>query len=73
MWTASPRTRRARRILSVMLVPIQLTVPNRMKGQTTSIVYCGVNLVPALGPPWSTSSMNAFMEAAQRSACAWPP
>ena len=51
MWAASPRTRRVRRILSVMLVPIQLTVPNRMRGQTMSIAYCGVNLLgTGLGP-----------------------
>jgi hypothetical protein len=36
---------------SVMLVPIQLTVPNRMRGQTMSIAYCGVNLPDTgLGP-----------------------
>jgi hypothetical protein len=51
LWAESPRTRRARRILSVMLVPIQLTVPNRMRGQTMSIAYCGVNLLgTGLGP-----------------------
>jgi len=34
-----------------MLVPIQLTVPNRMRGQTMSIAYCGVNLLgTGLGP-----------------------
>jgi MFS family permease len=38
-------------VLSVMLVPIQLTVPNRMRGQTMSIAYCGVNLLgTGLGP-----------------------
>jgi len=38
-------------VLSVMLIPIQLTVPNRMRGQAMSIVYCGVNLLgTGLGP-----------------------
>jgi MFS family permease len=38
-------------VLSVMLIPIQLTVPNRMRGQTMSICYCGVNLLgTGLGP-----------------------
>jgi MFS family permease len=38
-------------VLAVMLVPIQLTVPNRMRGQTMSIAYCGVNLLgTGLGP-----------------------
>ena len=38
-------------VLTVMLVPIQLTVPNRMRGQTMSIPYCGVNLLgTGLGP-----------------------
>jgi hypothetical protein len=34
-----------------MLVPIQLTVPNRMRGLTMSVAYCGVNLLgTGLGP-----------------------
>jgi MFS family permease len=38
-------------VLSVMLIPMQLTVPNRMRGQAMSIVYCGVNLLgTGLGP-----------------------
>jgi MFS family permease len=38
-------------VLSVTLVPIQLTVPNRVRGQTMSIAYCGVTLLGAgLGP-----------------------
>ena len=38
-------------VLSLMLVPIQLTVPDRTRGQTMSIAYCGVTLLGAgLGP-----------------------
>jgi MFS family permease len=38
-------------VLSVTLLPIQLTVPNRVRGQTMSIAYCGVTLLGAgLGP-----------------------
>jgi hypothetical protein len=52
-----------------------LTVPNRMRGQTMSIAYCGVNLLGTGLGPFLVGFLNErlFMEAAQRSACAWPP
>jgi MFS family permease len=38
-------------VVSIMYIPLQLTVPNRMRGQTIGIAYCGVNLLgTGLGP-----------------------
>jgi MFS family permease len=38
-------------VIAVMLIPLQLTVPNRMRGQAMGIAYCGVNLLgTGLGP-----------------------
>jgi MFS family permease len=60
-------------VLSVMLVPIQLTVPNRMRGQTMSIAYCGVNLLgTGLGPFLAGFLNERLLAAAPRLGCAWP-
>jgi hypothetical protein len=45
-------------VLSVTLVPIQLTVPNRVRGQTMSIAYCGVTLLGAGFGPFFVGFLN---------------
>jgi len=58
-------------VLSLMLVPIQLTVPDRTRGQTMSIADCGVTLLGAgLGP--FLVGLSDFLAAAPRLGCAWP-